>query len=389
MRLLHTADWHVGRTVRGRSRAEEHRAVLAEVVSVAAAAAVDLVVVAGDQFDVQAPAPEAEQIVWTALQRLADVAPVVVIAGNHDSPRRLAAVEGLLAAHRIHAGAVPRPPGEGGIVTVEAADGTPTHLALVPFVHHRSAVRAADLLDPQAGDAEYGAAYHHHYERIVQALAAGLPAEGVHVAVGHVTCFGGVRGGGEREAHSIERYSIDPRCFPAVFDYVALGHLHLAQQVASAPPVRYCGAPLPTDFGEGGQAKHVLLVDLEPGRPARVESVPLSAGRDLRTIRGPLEAVLDTDPGDDWLRVILTGPVPAGVADEVRSRLGERVVDVRVERDGPARRDGDHPQRIGRPPLELFRGFLAERGVADERVPALFGELLERVQREEDADAAA
>ena len=84
MKILHTADWHVGRTIRGRSRADEHRAVLAEIVEVATRRQVDLVIVAGDQFDVQAPSPEAEQIVWKAMQDLAAVAPVVAIAGNHD-----------------------------------------------------------------------------------------------------------------------------------------------------------------------------------------------------------------------------------------------------------------------------------------------------------------
>src|SRR5680860_969681 len=98
MRILHTADWHVGRTIRGRSRAAEHLAVLAEITAIARAEAVDLVLVAGDQFDTAAPSPEAERIVYRALLDLAEVAPVVVVGGNHDSAQRLEAVAPLLAA---------------------------------------------------------------------------------------------------------------------------------------------------------------------------------------------------------------------------------------------------------------------------------------------------
>ena len=93
MKILHTADWHVGKTLRGRSRAEEHEAVLDEIVALAQAEAVDLILVAGDQFDRAVPSPESEKIVYDALLRLAGTgARVVVIAGNHDNPRRLAAV---------------------------------------------------------------------------------------------------------------------------------------------------------------------------------------------------------------------------------------------------------------------------------------------------------
>lgn len=378
MLVLHTADWHVGRTIRGRSRADEHRAVLAQIGRIARDEQVDLIVVAGDQFDVQAPSPEAEQIVWRALQNLAEVAPVVTIAGNHDNPRRLEAVRSLLTANAIHAVGTVRRPEDGGVQRITAADGTVAAVAMLPFVHHRSAVKAVDLLDPDKGDGEYGAAYAQHYQRITAALCADMRDDEVNVLVSHATCFGGLRGGGEREAHTIERYCVDGRAFPQQLDYVALGHLHVEQQVGSAPPVRYSGAPLMMDFGESDKPCAATLVDLVPGRPAAARSVPLDAGRPLRTIRASLEQVLAMDPPDDdpWLRVLLTGTVPAGVADTVRNHLGEGVVDVRLDtRD----RDDDHPvdERVGRAPQELFAAFLAERQIADERIPVLFADLLE------------
>ena len=390
MKILHTADWHVGRTIRGRSRATEHRAVLAELVDLARREAVDLVIVAGDQFDVQAPSPEAEQIVWSTMQDLAEVAPVVAVAGNHDNPRRLDAVRPLLAANAIHAVGGMRRPEEGGVFSIEAADGTPVNVALLPFLHHRAAVRGLDLLDAEKADGEYGAQYAGMYQAFTAALCKDMDPAEVNVLVSHVTAFGGMRGGGEREAHTIERYCVDARAYPQSLDYVALGHLHLAQQVGSAPPVRYAGSPLMMDFGESDSPCSVTVVELTAGTPARATDVPLTTGRALRTLRGTLEEVMALDVPDDdpWLRVLLTGQVPAGVADIVRDRLGEGVVDVRLDRRAEEA-DVALGDRIGRPPQELFAAFLAERQIDDQRIATLFGQLLEDELALEEGEHAA
>lgn len=390
MKILHTADWHVGRTIRGRSRADEHRAVLTEIVEIAQEQDVDLVIVAGDQFDVQAPSPEAEQIVWKALQDLAAIAPVVTIAGNHDNPRRLEAVRTLLAANAIHAVGSMRKPEDGGVVAIEAADGTRANVAMLPFLHHRAAVRAADLLDADKADGEYGAQYAGLYQAFAARLCADMDPGELNLLVGHVTAFEGLRGGGEREDHTIERYCIDARAFPQVLDYVALGHLHLSQQVSSAPPVRYAGSPLMMDFGESDKPCSVTIAELVPGKPVAAREVALTAGRALRTLRGTLDEVLALDvPDDAWLRVLLTSKVPAGVADTVKDKLGEGVVDVRLDN----RLDDDIvnvADRIGRPPQELFAAFLEERQINDERIPALFATLLDdELALEEGSHAAA
>src|SRR5918995_5472832 len=115
MRVLHTSDWHVGKALRGRSRAAEHEAVLAEIAGVAGRESVDLVIVAGDLFDTATPTAEAERIVYQALLDLADGGrPVLVVAGNHDSAQRLGAVAPLSEASRIHVASAVRPPHHGG-----------------------------------------------------------------------------------------------------------------------------------------------------------------------------------------------------------------------------------------------------------------------------------
>ncbi len=154
MKLLHTADWHLGKAVRGRSRADEHRAVLAEIAGVADQHQVDVVLVVGDVFDTAAPSPESEQIAYQALLDLSHHGerPVVVVTGNHDNPRRLGAVSPVLDLTNVHVASGFRAPTDGGVLRLDVG-GVPLEVALVPFLSQRYVVHAADLLELDAAEA--------------------------------------------------------------------------------------------------------------------------------------------------------------------------------------------------------------------------------------------
>ncbi|MDQ4130016.1 MAG: exonuclease SbcCD subunit D [Actinomycetota bacterium] len=380
MRVVHTSDWHVGKTVRGRSRAEEHRAVLSEIAQLVLHEEADLVLVAGDLFDSSAPAPESERIVYQALLDFAATgAHVVVIAGNHDSPQRLSAVKPLLHLTTIHAGAHLTRPAEGGVLSIRTRTGEVAQVALVPFLSQRAIVKADDLmrLDPDA----HAGRYAERVRQIVAALTAGFEIGTVNLIVAHLAVAGGMLGGGERPAHTVFDYVVPPQVFPPNAHYVALGHLHRPQLVPGACPIWYCGSPLQLDFGEAPGDNCVLVVDAEPGQPARVRPVPLRSGRRLRTLKGTLAEVsahLDLD--DAFLRVVLQEPPRAGLADEVRAVL-PNAVDVAVA--GDAREDDGGSEwslaSMQRSPHELFDEYLRDRDVEDPAVGALFAELLEEV----------
>ena len=384
MKLLHTSDWHVGRGIRGRSRADEHRAVLAEIVDIAAEEQVDVVLVTGDMFDTATPTPEAEAIVYRALLDLADTgAHVVVLAGNHDNPRRWAALEPVLNRSTVHVASDVRPPDDGGVLDLQTASGEVARIALVPFLSQRSVVKA-DQLMARRGD-QHAARYAERARRILQALTAGFGDDTVNIVAAHLTVASGqpVLGGGERAAHTIFDYLVPPTAFPASAQYVALGHLHQPHRIPGACPIWYCGSPLHLDFGEVERDhKAVLVVDAAPGLPAQVRTVDLTRGRPLRTVRGTvadLEARMD-DLGDAHLRVVLTEPDRAGLADEVRERF-PTVVDVRIARDDDE--DGGEDvwelDDFHQSPVELFGQYLDELDVEDPDLPALFGDLLEQV----------
>jgi DNA repair protein SbcD/Mre11 len=372
IKILHTADWHVGRTIRGRSRVDEHRAVLAEMAAVAADRSVDVVLVAGDVFDVAAPTAEAEHVVYRALLDLADVAPVVVVAGNHDNPRRLAAVAPLLELGRVRvAGRIQRPD-QGGVISDL---GLPVRIALLPWQSQRGIVSASDLMFKDAVDQVQD--YAGRMRRVIEAMTGGLTTDTVNLALSHVMVYGADTSGSERHAH-IFGYAIPAATFPGSLSYVALGHLHRRQQVPGPAPVWYSGSPLQLDFGEAGDDKGVLVVEASPGLPAVITPVSLTAGRPLVRLAGTLEQVeaAATDLRQDaYVKVELDEPGRVGLADRVRQIIPGAVDVVLARRDETA--EARAAARIGRNPSDLFAEYLAERNIDDAALVTLFGELLE------------
>jgi exonuclease SbcD len=378
VKLLHTSDWHVGKAIRGHSRAGEHREVLAEIAGIAASESVDATIVAGDLFDSSAPTAESEGVVYDALLALAEVAPVVVISGNHDSTRRLDAVSRLLALGRVTVATTPRRPDDGGIVEVDGVDGTPIRVAAVPFVSQRAIVRSEALMSqPAFRNAQ---TYADRMAAVLAALGSALGPDAVNVVAAHLFVTGGAAGGGERAAHLVDEYGVSAVDFPLTASYVALGHLHRAQSLAGPTAIHYCGSPLQLDFGETEEPKQVNLVVAEPGIPAKVTPHLLRSGRRLRTVQGSIDdlrhlAGIDQTLVGAWLRVRVTEPTRVGLADEVRDALGDGVVEVRVADPGPGDRRSPAHRRRGRSPAELFADYLTERDILDPRLNTTFAQL--------------
>lgn len=370
VRILHTSDWHVGRRIRGRDRSDEHRAVISEIVGLAQENKVDLTVVAGDIFDTSSPTPIAEQIVWNALIELAEVGPVAVVAGNHDNQARLDAVAPLLAMAGITMVGTAKAPDGGGVVSL---DEVGVKLALLPFVSQRGIVKVEDIMgsDPD----QHAGVYEQRLRRIVAALTEEMTPDTVNIIVSHLTVYGALAGGGERQAH-IFGYAIPASLFPGHLSYVALGHLHRQQKMPHSGAVWYSGSPLQLDFGEVADTKGALLVEASPGLPSKVTSLPLTSGIRLATVRGTLEEVLSRadEFTDDYVKVELSEMARVGLADEVRAAI-PGAVEVILENPNPAKRTTSSRQSLE--PAEAFSRYLQERNHDDKAVEGLFAELLD------------
>ncbi len=370
VRILHTSDWHVGRRIRGRDRSDEHRDVLGEIAGLAASHQVDLTVVSGDVFDTASPSPTSERIVWRALLDLAETAPVAVVAGNHDNPRRLEAVAPLLEMGRITVVGSAIGADEGGVVVFEEMG---VKVALLPFVSQRGIVRASHIME--ADPDQHAGAYEDRLRRIIEILTADMTPDTVNLLVTHLTVHGATTGGGERKAH-IFGYAVPTSVFPSHLSYVALGHLHRQQKMPHAGAVWYSGSTLQLDFGEVGDQKGALLVEAEPGLPSKVTSIPLESGRRLVTLRGSLDEVLSRgeDIEDAFVRVVLVEKARVGLADQVREAV-DGVVEVVLDTPETPRKDPEPRRELA--PAEAFHRYLSEKTIDDERLEALFIELLD------------
>ena len=379
MRILHTSDWHVGKVLKGRSRHDEHIRVLAQVVEIAQAERPDLVIVAGDLYDTAAPSADSTRVVTRALSALRRTgAQVVAIGGNHDNGPALDALRPWAdAAGIILRGSVDKNPDELR-VTGETEGGERWQLITVPFLSQRYAIRATEMYE--LSGAEANQTYADHIARLIDKLSEPFAEPGVvNLLTAHLTIVGAAAGGGEREAHTIMGYAVPATIFPRNTHYVALGHLHRAQQVIAPCPTRYSGSPLAVDFGEEENVPLVAIVDVATDKAARVRDVPIPSARPLRTVRGTLEQLTTVNLPDAWLRVLVRETPRVGLREDVQELL-PNAIEVRIDPDMLPSRAGERmAQRAGRSPRELFGDYLDHRGNAEEGVRELFDELYDEV----------
>ncbi|GIG37669.1 exonuclease SbcCD subunit D [Cellulomonas pakistanensis] len=367
MRLLHTSDWHLGRTLHGVDLTAHQQAFLDHLVEVVRDERVDAVLVAGDVYDRAIPPVESVAQLSDALRRIAEHAAVVVTPGNHDSAIRLGfgadlmrdRVRVLARVEDLH-----RP-------VVLPADGHDVLVYGLPYLDPDAARHAltdpdADAPLPRSHAAVLGAAMGRVRadlaERSAAAAAQGRGAPRS-VVLAHAFVVGGAASESERD---IRVGGVD-HAPAAVFDgvdYVALGHLHGPQRVGdgTGPTVlRYSGSPLAYSFSEARHAKSSVLVDLGPSGAPATTLVPAPVPRRLTDLTGPLEDLLGAagEPHlDDWVRVTATDAHrPADLYRRVRARFPHALV---VQHQPPARAAAPRVAEVtaARDPLEVAAEFV-------------------------------
>jgi exonuclease SbcD len=320
--------------------------------------------------------------VYRALLDLAATgARVVVLAGNHDSDRRLQAVQPLLELGAVITRPVFTEP-ETAVVEISSRDGKELMLvAPLPFLSQRWIVKASELMGGDAATAVQ--LYEERYRQLCNWMCAPFRADTVNVVAAHAFVHGADASGSERAAHLSAAYGVPSTVFPANAHYVALGHLHRPQEIPGPCPIRYCGSPMALDFGEAGQQKLALVVEASAGKPARVTEVPLTEGRPLQVVKGTLAELQAFASGDSvsdnaYVRVHVRERLRIGLADEVRE-LFPNAVDVVLE--APVGRGRGEPvePRSERSAHSLFTSYLRDADIDDDQLVALFDTLYEEV----------
>jgi exonuclease SbcD len=311
MRILHTADWHLGQTLNGWSREAEHRAFFDQLCDVLLAEAVNVLLVAGDVFDGINPSGETQALLYSTLARFLRVRPglqIVMIAGNHDPAQRLEAPEAVLRALGVHVvGTLHRKDGavdmDRHLIPLHGTDGAPAAFLLaIPFLRQADlpGLTLAATDGPEPAIVAAARRLHAQMTDAAVARAGGLPL----LAMGHLTCAGGLESeGAERRILIGGAHAVPPDLFPPALAYVALGHLHRAQSLDGGR-VRYAGSPFALSASEITYNHGVTVLDLDTGlvprhitlpRSVPVVRLPATNAAPLPQVAAAL-AALDLDP---------------------------------------------------------------------------------------------
>jgi DNA repair protein SbcD/Mre11 len=403
MRLLHISDWHIGRILYREPRAADHDAVLQEIAGIAADARPDLILHTGDVFDTARPAVRDMQRAISWLRELAIVAPVAVIAGNHDSPALFRVFNSLLSDihHDTAVSAQARirfvdkaRSGRDGIlryhVSTQHGDNV-LQVAPLPFI--RDGLIVDTMEDPATWLRSYADRVQLMETALGHELATGFdPSRDVNVFAAHLYVGGATFDRSEKPIHVSDVYATQVTAIPPV-SYAAFGHIHKPQPLPGGTVTgRYAGSPIPLDFGERDEVKTVVVVDLEPGRPAKVEPVNLTAGRPLREFTGTLDELAALAPGwgNALSKLIIHTEIPTPDLSDLVARLLPAAVLCDVAEVCATSTLAPVEETAGEAPAEpqlpeLFREFLTGRvttGAEAEHVARQFTDLLHALDEE-------
>ena len=341
LKLLHTSDWHIGRTLYGRKRYEEFEAFMSWLAETIQQNEIDALLVAGDVFDTSAPSNRAQELYYRFLCRVAasSCRHVVVVAGNHDSPSFLNAPKELLKALDVHVvGSSTASPEDEVLVLCNEQDAPELIVCAVPYLRDRDirVAEAGESVEDKERKLIEGIRTHY---AAVAALAEQKREElGVDIPIvgtGHLFTAGGqtVDGDGVRELYVGSLAHVTAGIFPACFNYLALGHLHVPQKVNGSETIRYSGSPLPMGFGEAKQQKSVCQVEFH-STAASVQLIDVPIFQKLERVKGDWEGIsnriieLSATDSQGWLEVIYDGTEVIG---DLRERLEAAISGTQME----------------------------------------------------------
>jgi len=387
MRILHTADWHIGQRLHERQRTDEHEQFLDWLLNTIQEHQVELLLVSGDIFDTALPSSESTNLYYRFLYRLFDEteAYTMITAGNHDSARHLEAPREFLKMGRIHVVGLANEAAD--CVIALPPDNPRVAVAAVPFLSE------SDLRHlSYETEVDRNERYREWFKTFYADCVAAMPAELPKILMGHLFVQGGKVGDSERNVQIGGATATHASDFPQNVSYVALGHLHRPQTIKGTDyPVRYSGSPIPLRFNETGYRKVVYLLELsDDGRLIRDEELAIPIFKELCTVEGDEASILLDAMAGDWegkyiqVKLKLTAP-RVGISDEIRKVFSDRggdVLSVELEQPkteiGPSPDPGAiaYPQKI----FNLFHKANFNDQPPDETLTQTFSELVQIVK---------
>ena len=336
MKILHTSDWHLGRSLYGRKRYDEFSAFLDWLAEFIQIESVDALLVAGDIFDTSTPSNRAQELYYRFLCKVSASCcrHIVVIAGNHDSPSFLNAPKELLRALNVHVVGLVTENLEDEVIALTGPSDIPKAIVCaVPYLRDRDIriVEAGESIEDKNTKLIEGLQRHYadvcriakdkqkEYAQTNQTLRIPI------IGMGHLFTTGGktVDGDGVRKLHVGSLAHVDKDVFPAYIDYLALGHLHIPQKLGTAEHLRYSGSPIPMGYGEAYQEKSVVIIEFSNDPQPEITLYPVPCFQALERISGGIDEItekiheLKSKGSNAWLEIEYTGTEIAGNLQEL------------------------------------------------------------------------
>ncbi len=341
MKILHTSDWHIGRSLYGRKRYDEFSAFLDWLAEFIQTESVDALLVAGDIFDTSTPSNRSQELYYRFLCKVSASCcrHIVVIAGNHDSPSFLNAPKELLRALHVHVvGSITDNPEDEVITLTGPSDIPEAIVCAVPYLRDRDIriVEAGESIEDKNTRLIDGVQKHYaEVSRVAeekQREYGDIPI----IGMGHLFTAGGktIEGDGVRELYVGSLAHVGEEVFPACIDYLALGHLHVPQKVGAAEYIRYSGSPIPMGYGEATHGKSVVIVEFSNDPQSKITLHPVPCFQALERISGGIDKItesiheLKSKGSNAWLEIEYTGTEIAG---NLRELIDEAIANTAME----------------------------------------------------------
>jgi DNA repair protein SbcD/Mre11 len=323
MKILHTSDWHLGQNFIGKSRFEEHKAFLSWLLNLIKEQEIDVLLVSGDIFDTGTPPNYALELYYNFLKDLSHISTLkstIITAGNHDSIATIKAPKQLLQVLNVHVIAS-GDRDEDVLIPIKENEAVKAIVCAVPYLRD-SVIRESlegDTISEKEQQANKG--IKNYYKNVYkQALELQKDKEIPIIAMGHLTTVGSRTSESERDIYIGGTLDIGGDYLASMFDYVALGHLHINQKVANEH-VRYSGSPIPLSFSESKNTQKVNFVTFE-GRDINVEEIAVPRERELHVIKGKLAQIKKElqaiDDKSSWIEVHIQDDNPMFANSEIR-----------------------------------------------------------------------
>ncbi len=397
MRILHTSDWHLGRQLYNQKRTAEFEAFLGWLIETIEQNTIDTLLVAGDVFDTTTPSASTQEMYYKFLHQASKTScrNIVIIGGNHDSATLLNAPKQLLRNMNIFVvGEMCDNIEEEVISLYDDNKQLQAIICAVPFLRDRDVrmVQAYESIEEKAVQLVNG--IEAHYDQVAK-LASEKAKRNTNIpiiAMGHLftTADRSKTGDGVRELYVGTLAHIGGERFSDIFDYVALGHIHIAQKVGGCDHKRYSGSPIPMGFNEADQTKKVIMISFENGE-RRIDEIEVPRFKNLYRIAGSAENItqkitdLLEENANGWLEITINeGDTAPDLSTKITNMIEKSELTLLSTKDTRAKEfyqmtAASQEKLEDITPEEVFEKCLMANNVSDELKPQLmtcFDEIL-------------